>query len=719
MSEQSNESISALSRIPADTREGRDALEAAIGRWLTHSDQAKWPRGLQFFENASYLLGNHLTRFYYTADAGFGFHQFGIHDQSQFDNLVAKSADNKLIRPTETVASMLTQSEPGGRVNPNSDLPEDEDAAELAEIVLDLFWEKPLNMRAKTREVALLGCITGTAAIEIEYGPSNVAVEVPSLKTRKVTDPLSGEEVEETYEDPSETEVLWKPDLQARVWNTFHLTPDPAATSPDDMEWIARSSFEDLDWIKDNFDKDEPGYYPENLEGLRAEPATDKILFWWAKFQDILETPQYFQHGGGMTAQTFGAVTGYAPNQTIMTVFDVRPSAEHPRGRTIIVTGGKIIYEGDARAWSEKYPWRWHPYAFWGWFKLPGRFFHVPLLSQLVPLQKKINAIDTLVQANRQFVSIGQWLIPRHSKVSEGMTSGIPGQGLNYTDVPGMRGPEKIQNVPLPQELLIERQQLEQSIEFIAASGSTDPQIAKSAMRSGAMLDHLRQEKLRSKTPMIQEFEQMVETVAQNILIEIQLHLLEEDPELTQRIRAAAREHSGQTIESFTGASLRDHHAVKIDIASRLLKAPEAKEAKALEFFQYSGGQVSAEERQGIMQAIGMDEFVKNEEAASVKYARRLISRISTGQLPEVPEEQIPALLMPKVAKAAVMLPIFAKTMLQPKFNDWEPEAKALLMNLWGVCQQLSEMEMMEQMQKQMMMMSQAEQAPGGGAAGQ
>jgi len=716
LAEYSTESLTAVGRLPSKTEEDRAVLAGAIGNWLSACDQIKWPRGLQYFENASMLLGNHLTRFYYTADAGFGHHQFGVHDRNSFDSLVAKTADNKLIRPVENVAAMLTQQKPMGRVVANSDLPEDEDAADLSEIVLDVLWEKPLNMAAKTREVAIMGCITGTVAVEIEYGETDLPVEIPSVKTRKVKDELTEEEYEEEYEDYDDPEIVWKNDIQARVWNSFHLCPDPAATTPEDMRWIARSSFEDIDWIKDKFDRNEEGYHKEKLSELKASgSATKNILYWWAKVQDIIDTPQYYHHGGGLTPQTFTTQGGYAPNQVVFTVVDVKPTAEFPEGRTLVLADGHVIYSGRSRAWSEKYPWRWHPYAFWGWFKVPGRFWHVALLSQLVPLQKKINAIDAQVHANRQFISLGQWMIPKHSKVAEGSTSGIPGQSWQYTDVPGMQKPERIRNEPLPQELLVERQQLERSIEFIAASGVTDPAVSPSGARAGVILDHLRQEKLRSKTPMIQEFEHMLETVCQNILIEIQLNLEEEDPILTRRIQAAAREHSSVSVETFTGASLRDHHNIKIDIASQLLKSPEAKEAKALEYLQYSGGQVTPVEREGIMQAIGLDEFVKNEEHASVRYARRLISRIALGNIPEVQENERPQLLRPGIAKAAAMLPIFTKTLLEPRFNDYSPESKQMLMYLASDCKTLADAEEMRALMKQAQMM----QALGQGGQGQ
>lgn len=670
----------ALARIPTDTEQGKAELTTAVRKWIRHLEDAKWPRGLQYFENASYLQGNHLTRYYYQAGSGLGIHTFGQNDGTSFDHFVAKNADNRLIRPVETVVSMLTANTPEPRVTPNSETPEDEDAAELSEIVLQLLWEKPLHMPCKLRESAMVAAICGTVAVEVEYGETDIPVIVPTTKTVRRKNPLFGEPNEpETISEtvPGDPTVQMRKDFMSRIWTPYHITPDPMATNAGDMTWIARSSFEDVDWVREAFDRpDEPGYFTENLDGITANSSQRYVLYWYAKFRDIIETPQYYQHGGGLAPTTFTTHGGYAPNQCLFTVIDVKPTREHPQGRTLIFAGEQLIYAGAARAWSERYPWRWHPYAFFGWFKVPGKFWHVPLLSELVPLQKKINAIDSLVQANRQYMAIGQWLIPKQSRVADGRISGIPGEHIFYTAGPGFPAPDRVQHTPLPGELFAERDQLLQSIDHIAASGLVGDKISKSAARAGVILDFLKREKLESKSAMLQEWEGFLETIGQNILIEAQLNLLEDDPELTRRIQVAAREHSSLTISSFTGQSLRDHHAVKIDVASAIRQSPETQEARALEFFQASGGDVTPEEREGVMRAIHLDKFVKAPQNAAVKRARRMLSHITAGHT----QAAIP---MPGIDHADAMAPVFQNAILSDRFYDYEPEVQETIVRMF------------------------------------
>lgn len=692
MAETNQESVLAFTRLPHEGLAAREVLEGAIVSWLDGIEESKRPRILQYFENASYLAGNHLTRFYYTAETGFGFHQFGTHDSSGFDSMVAKTADNRLLRPVETVLSMLTGERPKADIEPNSDLPEDEDAADLAKILLDLVWERPLNMQAQLRKAVMIGLVAGTACVEIEYGPTNIPLATPRVRR---DDEAPGGFRSNGYD------VTWKNDIQARVWTPFHITPDPTATSADEMSWVARTSYEDAEWVKENFDVEGPGYVRENAKQLKHSTAYRTVLYWWYKFQDILDSPQYYQQGAGYTPKGWIDQGGSMNGQVKFTVLDVKPSSRFPRGRTLILAEDKLIYAGDARAWSEKYPWRWHPYSFWGWYKLPGRFWHMPLLSELVPLQKRINSIDVLVQANRQFMAIGQWLIPKHSKVPEGYMTGTPGQNIPYTDVPGMSPPTRVDHRPLPAELLGERDLHVNSIDTLAASSVLDQmQVSKSAARAGVMLQFLREERLRSKGAMLQEFQEFVESIAQHILIELQVNMTEADPELNQRIRQATRDHSSLALRSFTGASLRDHHAVKIDIMSAAFDSRTAREARALEYLQTMQGQVTPEERAGILKAIGVDEFVKNVENASVESARRIISRIVSGQLEDLSPESLPGLMMP-AHNARVMAEVFGREQLRDRFHDLSEDQKVAIVVLRDLYAQKAEQERIRQLQEQ------------------
>ena len=699
-----------IQRISTDTPEERDELEALCKDWLYHLQQQKWVKAIQWFENASFLLGNHTTQFFYSQAQGFGVNVFGAAPANAYDSLIAKCADNRLVRPVETVIGMLTDSDPTVRATANSEDPGDIDAYRVSEIVLDLMLERPVNLAQRRRELGLLAAVTGSAYPESEYGEIDYPSEVPKMKVVSRENPFHDPddattgppEITEEVEDGTKT--VNARDARVRVWSSFNIDPDPGATSLEDMVWISRTTFEDIGWIKEQYGdgEEKDGFFPESLKDIASTPTSGHPLYWWSKFQDILESPQAFSGGMTNTLEDSGNNT----NQTMFSVLDVRPCKAYPQGRTLVLAGGKLIYAGISRAWTPKYKERWHKYGKFDWFKMPGRFQGVALLSLLVPLQKRINAIDALVQANRQNMSIGQWLIPEHSKVRDGVISGIPGKHVQYRAQVGLSDPSKVDHKGLPVELLAERSQLIAAINDIASAMIIDnDQVSASAARAGAIFEFLRAEKLRSKAPMLKDFEQSLENIGQNILIDVQIALASGHEELAVRISNAAREVAMSAIQAFATLSLRDHNAIKIDVTSELRRTPEALEQKALEFFQFAAQNITPAERNAVAQAIGLDRHMKNQQDASIDRARRMIARTRMNGIDAF-------LPMQGVDDPAVMAPEFQREILSEKFLEYGEEIQAAFFQIFDYYASEASREAMAAQQKMLMQtaaMAQAE----------
>jgi hypothetical protein len=699
-----------IGRISSDTEEGLAELQSVCSTWLRHLREQKSIRSLQWFENASYLLGNHFTRYFYKPSDGFGIHTYGIHDKSSYDQTIAKCADNRLVRPVETVLGMLTDSDPNIRCEPGSDNPEDVDAAKVAEDLIDILMERPINLQQRRRELGLIAMICGSAFCETEFAEIDYPLEVP--KTKTVDAGTLGGEPGTPAEIEDGVEVTWMRDATVKVYTPFHIQADPGATSMEDAVWIARTTFEDITWIQEKFGVTkrnkkkalmDAGFHPDVVENLKSTPMSAHPLYWWQKFQDILESPQVF--GGGFS--NIIEDSGSNGNMTSFTVMDVKPTLQYPQGRTIVLAGDEIIFCGPARAWSPQYPERWHKLGKFDWFKMPGRFIGVALLSLLVPLQKKINSIDVLVQANRQYMSIGQWKLPRHSRVGDGAISGIPGHHILFTALGGMPDPEKVDHKGLPQELLMERAQLIQAINDISSAAIIDNnEVAASAARSGTIFDFLRAEKLRSKSPMLRDFEQALESIGQNLLIEIQLN--KEDPALIQRIQLVGRESANSALRAFGAASIRDHHAIKIDVTSGLRRTPEALEQKAMEFLQTRGVNATPAEVEMVQRATGLDKFSKDAANQSIDKARRMVRRIAQGDL----EALMP---MEGVEDVSVMAPIFQAELLSERMFDYPKEVSQKLFEGFAYYSDATAQKQAEAEMKQLQMTAALAQAEASG----
>lgn len=715
MPEYNVQSVYALANIPADTDDGRGALTRAFSLWHDDHVQSQWPRAIQAFENVAFLLGNHYARFLYDVQGGLGLSIAAATGSAPlagpsggYDD-IPKVVDNRLPRAVESMTGLLTETEPAPRVSPNSDSPEDEDGAALSEILLNLVYERPIGMPAVSRDAAAMGAIFEYVIAETEYAETGESIETPIVKMVEGANPFGDEGQTGLVPEITGYRAEFRKDERCRLWSSMHVIPDPGATSMTDAKWFVRTTFEDIDWIRERYEQGQgrtasDGFLLEKDEPIQQVAGSNHPLYWYSRIQDLLCTPQD-AYGAGLTASLVRS-SGALPNQTLFNVVDVQPSATFPRGRTLVWAGGKLIFAGDARAWSEQYPWRWHPYSYWTWFKVPGRFGGMAMLTELVPLQKRINAIDYLVQKNREFMAIGQWWIPKHAKVKLGSIGGMPGQQYEYNAVQGLSDPSRVQNDPLPAELVQEREMMVSAIEYISSTGALDDQIAQSAARAGVVLDFLRAEKLRNKSPMLRGFEHFLESISQNILIDMQLHLTEEDPVLTDRVRLAAREYSGIAIDAFTGMSLRDHHAVTLDIAAAVRHSPEAKAQKAMEYAQYRAQNLTDAENAAVLQATGLAEFVKSESDASIQRARRMVARIEAGMVQAF-------LPMNGVDDVFVMAPEFQRAILADRFLNHDPEVQTALLAAFDYYRTAAEQMIQAQMMQQMMMAGQ--QAPPGG----
>lgn len=687
------DSYTSLQRLRHDKPEERSALEALLRKEVQASEERLWPYALQWFDNACFLTGNHLARNRWSKQFGFTHFQFGVNDASPFDSTAARSADNRLIRPFERVVSMFCKGKPAPRITPGSDTPNEKLGAKTAASLLELLMEHPLEIPVLRRQIASTGALMGTAIVETGFEEGDELVEVPKMKRvrksprRKRADALfdpesaaedAGEGQEEWVKDGDLTEAILRPEIYARVWTPLHVSPDPGATCDRDVTWYRRGSFMDMDSIWERYDRDDPGFFREKLLGMTASRGTESPLYYWQRIQEIIDSPQTWNDGfsSGWDRSTL------SPNHAQHHIFDIRPSLMFPRGRTMVLAGGQLVYCSDqARAWiapdpRRGYVGRWHEYAPWRWMELPGRWLGISMVSLQVPLQRKVNAIDGALQEYRENIAFGQWLVPHISQVPDGFFSGRPRLHIPYRDVPGHGKPERVKNDPLPGDIWVERQSLESSIDNVSSTGVVDPGIAASAARAGVMLEFIKAEQLSGKEPTVQAYERCLERAGQNIILDAQQAGVEGEPWMLERIRLAAPQGSQLAMEAFLKSSMLDHYSVRIDIASEILHSPEAKAAKAESAGQYFGAMLSPEQINQLMEAMGLGDVVKAPENAARERAEMLLGWILEGNLQAV-------YLMPGIENYGVIAGVFWEFMQSLRFQELPQEQVKAVLGIW------------------------------------
>jgi hypothetical protein len=694
---------------PHEDEADRLALEASLNHWVNECEAAKWPIALRLFTNIAFLMGNHYPAFTWNMGSNELFYSTtntAVTMPTGVEHSIPKTVDNKMIRPYQLLISLLTEIKPEPRVTPASRSPEDEDTAEIAQIIHDLKWER-MKMAAKLRQTGSYLGTMGTSIAEVTIGETAAPTRDPVYELVDKKNPLTGEEQAEPQE--AGDQFAFQKDVRANIWTPFHFQPDPGATEDgDSMEWCYRHHFADIGWIKESFAVDEPGFLLTEDDTLGEDAGVRFPIYWYERIKDMIEHPEGWTQFSGRIGQVG---SGFAPNQTLLRVWDCKPNAHYPRGRTLIQAGEKLIYAGDARAWSAEYPQRWHKYAVCRYVTVSGRFWGLAMISTLIANQKTINAIDSLEQLARELGTIGQWLRPRQANVQDGVLGGIPATVIDYTATPSGGKPEKVRHDPLPGEYFVKREQCEKSIELLGGTESFLAANAPSALRSGPVMDMMQKRERQYRSPTLQDFSEYLETIGTNILLETALGMDDQaQPEFIEQIRQAARDRSSHVaVVTFSRANLLANVNVKMDIASELLRSPEAKQQKAIEAAQYAGQLLSRTDMVKLFSIMGLDEFGL-QDSSDYKRAKRMVSVVTSGSVGAM--EPWPGIDDPEVFQQLLKQEIQSDRMI-----TYPPEVQQELGRLHQMYSALVQQQQLAQMQ-QMMLMQQAGQKPQGPQAG-
>lgn len=602
-----------------------DRLSQAIDAHLSWARERKWSRALQWFRNASFIAGQHLDTFKYSQGT---FTQSQVVIPSRLQGVMQPHmVDNHVLRIQQANIAELTGMNPYPNVSPASMSPDDQDLAKIGELILGILWEKPLRVPEKLRMLIGYLSICGTAAAEPYFGLLDTVEERMKKELVEVPDLLSDDGVTKDWVETGETEWAQRQGLRMRVWSGFHLDVNPDATEdPDSLTWVCRSTFEDVDLMREMFSG--PGFVKGALDGLGPETGTDDPLWHWEQMKDLVDSP-----GGDLPVTLERGSRRSLANCVRVRMIDTRPNLEHPQGRTIVQVGGRIVFAGPSRSWSEAYPERWTPMIIARWWTLPGRFEGIPLCAPLVPLQKRINALHAIIRLNRQHLGVGAWMMPKVCQVPEGFIGPIPGQNITYRSGPRGEKPERLEYQPLTADIWEELAMCVQSMERIGgiAGAQLTSSSSPSAIRSGTMLDFGQRQALQSKSAILLDFEAFVGELAQAILQEVARNMAS-DKELLRRVAVAARDLGDLAIERYKTLDLRDNVRVQIDLRSQMQQTPEAKKEAAGLFLQFAGQNMSPSERARVAVVMGLDEL-EGQVSAQFKRARRMVERVMQGDV--------------------------------------------------------------------------------------
>lgn len=434
-----------------------------------------------------------------------------------------RNVDNKLLPKWKRQISDLIKNPPEASVVPNSYDDEDIKAAKIGDKLLKSFY-RSAKMRKKIRQLAGWMFSTGNGFLDDRWN--------------KKLGPV-------VFNDQT-GELEYQGDVDVDVWSPLEiLVPFVAMGTVElhDFPWLIKHKWRPLDWITANYDRGAEVVHEE-----MTKPVVDISI--------IMGAPT------GTKSETKGAV-----------VCDcyIQPNRVYPNGLFLTGANGTILNKKD------------FPYTnyFLEHFKdldMPGVFWGKSTSSEAIGLQKIWNrTLSGLDEYNRTMAK-GKGLIPRGANL-EKTPDDTHGEWLSYTPILGLK-PElmTLKTLPPTYDKILALTNV--SMEDLYSQHEVSRGTNKSDIRSGEMLDILREQDSHGNIPAHAVFEESYEAVMSRVLKRIQFGYKEE-----RMIKVTGKEGEFD-IFAFKGADLRNNTDVSVKRQSSLPESRVARETQILSRFE-------------------------------------------------------------------------------------------------------------------------------------
>lgn len=524
------------------------------------------------------------------------------------NDFIPRPITNYVLNAVKTVVSQLTKQKPQGKVRPNSQSPKDIAAAKVGDLILDVKHEE-LREDEKTQEKAYWGVICGTVWKKIFWnGATTKVIRIPKMEgvIENVLDeqgqPIAqqneaGESLMNEAGAPQfrtqeverqATDEKGEPafdefdvgDIDDSIIPPFNIAVPLQARSPLEMDWIMEYSVQKIEWIKKMYGRTGDGYTGE-AENVTEEKDLSTVM----QLEYRLRTLTGRRSGGQYSTGSAGFLN--LKNSAVLKEWYGIPTKDHPKGRMIVVANGKTIYAGDSPYYEDGYSDSWNPYVDWRFELVPGRIWGKGLVEEMIPLNRRINAIDSLIILNRRTMAISQWLIPEGSGVPNGYINGRPGLNIPYRPV-GANGakPEKVKAEGLPQQVLLERDQAVKDLKRIGMTQDVLEGTNPTGVKTAYQLEQLLENALASMGATFQRWEKSIEREETKKLLLISKRYKEPRAEFGKKLKAINKDVTDIELEMFLGEDLRDNVNVRIEPNSSIPRSKAGENAVIRELVQ-------------------------------------------------------------------------------------------------------------------------------------
>lgn len=362
---------------------------------------------------------------------------------------------NQIAPIHETRVAQLARTSPILKVRPASQDDGDIGAAKISSSLLQSRWHEE-NMDIVWDDLCSWTEQTGTAFIKSVWnkdkGQTVFTQQIPK-QGKEETKLKNGDtpQVEEMLETDYENLEIKEGDIEACVVSPFEVFPDNNYASN-------ISSLHSLIHARAYHIKD-----IEEIWGVVVEPEKVDVM-----------TQQQMQSGLGGVGYSVGGFRGKSmqlQNHAIVKEYYERPSKKYAEGRFIVAANKRTLHVGPLPYKIGSDDERDFPFSISRSIKKPGQFWGESVVSRLIPIQRRYNALRNRKAEYLNRVVIGQWYEPEGSLSEDTELNDEPGNVIRYRPTAGQK-PEPVVQPGLPNEFETEVQTLLN--EFTAISGVSE-----------------------------------------------------------------------------------------------------------------------------------------------------------------------------------------------------------------------------------------------------
>lgn len=550
------------------------------------------------------------------------------------NDFIPRPVTNLIAPSIMTIVSVFTKNKPTALVFPNSDQDSDMQAARVAEAILDTKWEVDDEARKHVRAMTL-ALLCGTVFRKDYWDPT---------ATTTTIQPIGG----------GTQDTMAIGDTKIEMLTPFEVYPDIYGGN-----YYFEAKVVPIETIRQVYGKMGKGY-TGRAEEVKPDRTYNSVLQYRENLRTLTASGMTYgagQSGGSNSSETAVLVEAY-----------IRPTRTFPKGLMVVQAGGIPLFCADSPYYDPRVEESWHPYTPYTWLTSPTRFHGISLAEQIVPLQRRINGIDSFTMLNNMSMINPIWMINKASNIPEGYINGRSGLHVYYTG----EAPQRLPGIGLPSDIYKEREKLVNDIHYIVGDNQVLHGENPTGVNTASGLQLLMEQSAGKFNPYYTNWEKFIELGQQKKLLLIAKNYVQQRPDFLQKIKTFSRNSNSIDIKNFLGADLRDNFTIRIEAGSSVPRSKLVEQQQLLDL-QKLGllGDVSPQgnpvANQKFLEKFGVSQFqgITNPDLQKANFVVGVLKQINDNKLPD---SDYPPLL--PFENVDIHMQTLVDEMKRPEFKD-------------------------------------------------